>query len=344
LGLCRYRRYEELTPWAAAVAKHFPALTIPTATKARNRLYQPGDLVWLQDPEFRARHEPFRTNIALAIALVEEASRGSVPCGGVVFAAWYLAEDVVRALTRRRKDGVSLLQRKRGLETARFQLRDVNGWALKLPGPHIAVEVLGPLIPAHAYRAVAVCGHTDWCFTRRGRITGWGKVRIVVSFEDEALKGRSVVLVTHRVDWSAAQIIGLYLQRWPTETFSQDSTGQLGFNEYRRRSTEAIGKPWCVGFVASSLLHLTCLPAVPDRTKGLMHTIGDACRQQGRALLQTRLIFAHDQLSDGVTADHLVARCVGTAACASRRCPTRAQARANPPLRPSHCTPAKARG
>ena len=52
------------------------------------------------------------------------------------------------------------------------------------------------------------------------------------------------------------------------------------------RSTEAIGKHWCLVFVAYSLLHLTCLPAVPDRTKGLIQTIGDACRQQGRALLQ----------------------------------------------------------
>jgi hypothetical protein len=60
--------------------------------------------------------------------------------------------------------------------------------------------------------------------------------------------------------------------------------------------------------VAYSLLHLTCLPAGPDRTKGLIHTMGDACRQQGRALLQKLLIFAHDQLSGGVTADHLFAQ------------------------------------
>jgi hypothetical protein len=46
-----------------------------------------------------------------------------------------------------------------------------------------------------------------------------------------------------------------------------------------------MGKHWCLVFVAYSLLHLTCLPAVSDRTKGLIHTIGDDCQQQGRALL-----------------------------------------------------------
>jgi hypothetical protein len=135
-----------------------------------------------------------------------------------------------------------------------------------------------------------------------------GKVRIVVSFEDEALRGRSVGLVTNRVDWSAAQIISWYLPRWPTDTFYQDSQGHLGFNEDRLQSIDAMGKPWCLVFVASSLLPLTGLPAVPDRTKGLSQTMGDACRQQGRALLPRLLVFVHDQLSHGATLDPLFAQ------------------------------------
>jgi hypothetical protein len=133
-------------------------------------------------------------------------------------------------------------------------------------------------------------------------------VRIVVSFEHESLTGRSVVLVTNRVDWNAAKTISMYWQRWPTETFDQDSQGHLGFNDYRMRSTEALGKHWCVVFVAYSLLHLTCLPTVPERTKGLIHTLGDACRQQGRALLQKLLVFVHEPLSHGTTADHVFAQ------------------------------------
>jgi hypothetical protein len=308
LALRLYRRYEELTQWEAAVAKHFPDLKIPTDKKARSRLHKQVDPVLLQDPEFRARHEQFRTKIALALELVEEAIRHKVPFGVVVFDAWYLAEDLVQVLARRRKDWISLLKKNRLLETASFRLRDANGWTVQLPGPHMAIEHLVPLIPATAYRPVTVREQTYWCFTLAVRIPGLGKVRIVVSFEDAQLTGRSVVLVTNRVDWSAAKIISLYLQRWPTETFYQDSKGQLGFSDYRMRSAEAIGKHWCLVFVAYSLLHLTCLPAVPDRTKGLIQTIGDSCRQQGRALLQQLLVFVHDQLSQGLTADHVFAQ------------------------------------
>ena len=217
LGLRLYRRYEELTQWEAYVAKHFPDLKIPTKKKARNRLHKQVDPGLLEDPEFRVRHAQFRTKIALAIDLVEEAIRRKVPFGVVVFDAWYLAEDLVQVLARRRKDWISLLKKNRLLETASFHLRDANGWAMQLPSPHIAVEELVPLIPAKAYRPVNVGENTYWCFTLGVRVPGLGKVRIVVSFEHESLTGRYVVLVTNRVDWSAAKIISLYSQRWPTE-------------------------------------------------------------------------------------------------------------------------------
>jgi DDE superfamily endonuclease len=308
LDLRLYRRYEELTQWEAAVAQHFPDLQIPTEKKARNRLHKQVDPVLLQDPEFRARHEQFRTKIALAIELVEAAIRHKVAFGVVVFDAWYLAEDLVQVLARRRKDWISLLKKNRLLETASFHLRDANGWTMKLPGPHLAVEDLVPLIPANAYHPIMVSKQTYWCFTLAVRIPGLGKVRIVVGFEDQQVTGRYTVLVTNRADWSASKIIGLYLQRWPTETFYQDSKGHLGFNEYRMRSIEAIGKHWCLVFVAYSLLHLTCLPTGSERTRGLIQTIGDACRQQGRALLQKLLIFVHDQLAQGARVDQVFER------------------------------------
>jgi hypothetical protein len=74
------------------------------------------------------------------------------------------------------------------------------------------------------------------------------------------------------------------------------------------RRAEASGNHWCLVFVASSLLHLTCLPAVPDGTKRRIHTMGDACRHPGRALVQRLLMFVHDQLSHGATVDHVFER------------------------------------
>jgi hypothetical protein len=190
VGLRLYRRDEALTQGAAAVATSVPALKLPTEKKARHRRHTQVDPVWLQDPEFRARHEPCRPTIALARALVEEAIRSQVPWGVVVFDAWYLAADVVRVLARRHKDWISVLKTNRLLETASFHLRDAHGWPLKRPGPHLAVEELVPLIPATAYRPVGVGEHTSWCFTLTVRLPTLGTVRIVVSVAHESVTGR----------------------------------------------------------------------------------------------------------------------------------------------------------
>ena len=82
----------------------------------------------------------------------------------------------------------------------------------------------------------------------------------------------------------------------------------MGFNDYRLQSIEAMGTHGCLVFVAYSLLHLTCLHTGSDRTRGLIQTIGDACRQQGRALLQKLLSFVHDQLSQGVRFEQVFER------------------------------------
>ena len=166
---------------------------------------------------------------------------------------------------------------------------------------------LVPLIPPTAYRAVTVGDTTYWTFTLAVRLPGLGQVRLVVSFANAELTGTYAVLVTNRVDWSAQRIITLYLQRWPIETFYQDSKGHLGLDEYRMRNAEAIGKHWCLVFVAYSLLHLDCLPSSLTTGSLPLKTIGEACRQQAQALIQALILYAHEQLQRGQKAADIFA-------------------------------------
>jgi hypothetical protein len=207
----------------------------------------------------------------------------------------------------RKKDWISLLKKNRNLETNSFVLKDAAGKRIPLTGSHITVEDLVPLIPPTAYRAVTVGDNTYWTFTLAVRLPGLGKVRLVVSFDNAELTGTSAVLVTNRVDWNAPRIIALYLQRWPIETFSQDSKTSLGLDEYRMRNAEAIGKHWCLVFVAYAFLHLDCLP--PSLRQGSLpiKTIGEACRQQAQALIQALILSAHEQLQRGQQAADLFA-------------------------------------
>ena len=120
--------------------------------------------------------------------------------------------------------------------------------------------------------------------------------------------------------YSATELTGqlkkysrFYLQRWPIETFYQDSKGHLGLDKYRMRSTEAIQKHWCLVFVAYSLLHLACLPSslISGRGKIPSHpikTLGEVCRQQGQRLIEELILLAHERLLQGKSADEVFSR------------------------------------
>jgi hypothetical protein len=224
----------------------------------------------------------------------------------VLFDGWYLAKEFIAAIDRIEKDWISILKKNRNLEVNSFVLKDKDGQVISLPGPHIKVADLVPLIPANAFRPVEVEGKKYWYFSRNVAIPTLGKVRLVISFDNPELKGDFVVLVTNRLDWSAEFIIQTYLHRWPIETFYQDSKGQLGLDEYRMRTAEAFQKHWSLVFVAYSFLHLHCLelshvkgPALP------LKSIGEVCRQQGQALVQSLILMVHDFLNAGESVDNV---------------------------------------
>ena len=294
-----YRRYEDVTRWEEFVRRHFPDREIPQRKKERRQFHKAVEPVLLQDPEFLALHQQFRTKIALACELVEAAIRHKLPFGTVLFDSWYLAEDLIATLTRRRKDWISILKKNRNLETNSFVLKDADGQPIPLAGPHIGVEDLVPLIPATAYRAVTVGDKTYWTFTLAVRLPGLGKVRLVISFENAELTGTYAVLVTNRVDWTAQHILATYLQRWPIETFYQDGKQHLGLGDYGMRNAEAIQKHWCLVFVAYSLLHLDCLPSSLQQGRLPIKTIGEACRQQAQALIEALIMHTLEQIQQG---------------------------------------------
>ena len=139
-----------MTHGEAVVHEHLPDHTRPPTKKERRRLHKEVDPVLLPEPEFQALHQQLQTKIPLAIELLDAALRHKVPFSVVLFARWYLAEDVVAVLHRRTKDWISLLKKNRNLETNRFVLKDAAGNRIALAGPHRSVEDLVPLIPATA--------------------------------------------------------------------------------------------------------------------------------------------------------------------------------------------------
>lgn len=293
------RRSEEVTRWAAFVAKHCPDRPIPSASTERAKLRQQVEAGLLPDPEFRALHEQFQTKVTLGLDLVKQAVKRELPFGVVLMDSWYLAAEVVRTLADLQKDWVSLLKSNRNLETASFVLKDATGQPVPLAGPHIQVQQLVPLLPRTAYRPVTVGERTYWCCTLTVRVARLGTVRLVISFDHPDLIGPAALLVTHRTDWNAQQVIATYWLRWPVETCYQDGKTLLGLDEDRMRRAEAMAKHWCLVCVASSLLHLAGLPPSLAAGSRPIRSIGAACRKQAHALVHALILKAHTLLCQG---------------------------------------------
>jgi len=307
-----YRRYDEITQWEAFVQRHFPEREIPKEKKARGRFHTEVEETLLEDTAFEALHKKFKTKITLAQELIKSAIKRGLPFQTVLMDSWYLCEDLVKTLADEKKDWVSLLKKNRNVECHSFRLRDAAGQMIKFSKPHIKIEDLVPLIPKSSYKKVMILDKEYWCFSLKVRVPSLGKVRIVISYDNPDLEGTYAVLISNRTDWSAKRMIKAYLQRWPIETFYQDSKGHLGLDAYRMRTSEAIKKHWCLVFVAYSLLHLECLPASPVRGKAKqvshpIKTIGEACRQQGEAVIEALILHAHDLLQRGQSAAEVFA-------------------------------------
>ncbi len=294
-----YRRYEELTQWEMFVFKYFPITAIPQNKKERQRLHKQVDEILLQDPDFLKLHHQFHTKIELALELLHSAIAHRLRFDLLLFDGWYLSEALVKEAARRRKKWISLLKKNRNLETNSFQLKDADGHPIAFEGAHVSVEDFVNKIPANAFKMVVVNNKIYWTFTLTVRLPSLGKVRLVISYENEKLTDTFVILVTNCLDWSAKRIIATYLLRWPIETFYQDGKEHLGFDEYLMRDAEAIGKHWCLVFVAYSLLHLDCLPSPLAKVQLPTKSIGEACRQQARALIELLIVKAHEMIQDG---------------------------------------------
>jgi len=301
IGWRLYRRYEEFTHWEIFVRKHFPDAVIPKKKRERNRFKKGVAATLLEDPEFQVLDEAFQTKITLAIELVKEAIESELPFETVLFDSWYLAPLLLEMLAEERKKWISILKMNRNITTNNLRILDEGGNSIHFEGAKIKVEDLIPLIPASAFKPVAVGDQTYYCFSKNVRIPSLGKVRLVISFDNPDLQGTCAVLVTNHLSWNAKKIIETYLLRWPIETFYQEAKQQLGLNKYRMRSAKAIQKHWCLVFVAYSFLHLDSLPASRRKVHKPTKTIGQIIRKQAQLLIEQLLLHSFKLFEQGVS-------------------------------------------
>ncbi len=94
----------------------------------------------------------------------------------------------------------------------------------------------------HELDLVTVGGKTYYTYTYLGKINGFKKVKMIMSWSKNALWNKHALkcFISLDIELSTQQILKHYLRRWPIETFFRETKQQLGFDKYQIHTIKGI--------------------------------------------------------------------------------------------------------
>jgi hypothetical protein len=188
----------------------------------------------------------YRTQIEAAAELIRALA---VPAGAEVIVLGdtaFESKDIRQACQQRHFGWIVPINPERVLAGAKPRPK-VASLAATFTAEHFAAVRLVPGQGADAaQRRVARCrlgpkakARTFWVHPERRAVHNVGDVLLVFSTKEEPQPGQAVrvqkVLMTDRVDWTAAAVVTAYSVRWQIELFFKECKGTLGLHRYRFR-------------------------------------------------------------------------------------------------------------
>lgn len=198
-----------------------------------------GFRVYLKEEYCRKKKVEFKTKYELAKELVEEAVSHDLEIEAVLFDNWYASKDFIRFLQAKPLSWVTRLKSNRNV---------------KIGGRYVPLKDFASTLPREAFKRVMVGETAYWVFSKALDLKGLGKVRIVISYDNEELQGEAAYFATDRIHWESKRILNTYARRGKTEGFYRDTKQNLGLEDYQFRDLWAIKRHWCLVFLAYSLL------------------------------------------------------------------------------------------
>jgi hypothetical protein len=161
----------------------------------------------------RGAYKGFRSKVDLAMDLVDDCESLGVAAENYVFDAWYLSRRLTRHIEAYGKGWVSRLKANR---------------IVYHEGGRMSIKAFGKTVPKEAFREVRVLDKTYWAYTQTLDVNRLGRVRVVICYGSEDLKGEPVYPATNRLYWEEARTIQCYSLRFRIDAFYKDAKQNLG--------------------------------------------------------------------------------------------------------------------
>jgi hypothetical protein len=148
-----------------------------------------------------------------------------------------------------------------------------------------------------------------WAFTKVVRLKRYGRKRLVIAHESEALRDAPRFLLTEALHWESGSVIETWSYRWTSEIFHEFGKQVCGLETAQVRKEEAVKRHFRLSCVAPSLLQQA--PASGSATERFTFaqgatTIGQKVRTIAREALQSLLKLVEQLLAQGQSCEHIL--------------------------------------
>jgi hypothetical protein len=141
-----------------------------------------------------------------------------------------------------------------------------------------------------------------WVFTKALRLKRYGRKRVVIVHEGEALDDAPRFLVTDALPWESGRVIETWSYRWTAEICHEFGKQVTGLEAAQVRKEEAVKRHFRLSCVAQSLVQRAPATGAPSERFAFAQgetTCGQRCRTITREVMHGLLQFVAQLLRQG---------------------------------------------
>ncbi|NEQ97256.1 MAG: hypothetical protein F6K30_11115 [Cyanothece sp. SIO2G6] len=143
---------------------------------------------------------------------------GEKPAEVFVVDSRLLSISVLDVLSERYDDWVGLLQPDQKFEVDNFSVLGTEDLLAKKSN-ELAIADIVNVTRRFSYQKISVFQRQYWSYTCCFHVSGLGRIRFVVCFDNPNKVGAFSAFISNRLDWSATRVTKHFLQYHPTSPF-----------------------------------------------------------------------------------------------------------------------------
>jgi len=243
--------------------------------------------------DYQRRLQRFKSKIALAMELIQQAEAMGLKATTYLFDSWFLCKLIITVIGSYGKDWISVLKSNRNL---------------MIKNQKLSVSDYIKTIPPSCYRQITTrAGKCYWVFSKVVQVCSLGKVRLVISYNNHRLAGDPVVFVTNRKDWEPVKILSTYELRWSIDAFYRDAKQHLGLEAYQLRTGKGIKRHWYLVFLAYTFLMLNVQQSrLLKRLQANLTTIGESSRALADEVTMSLILWIYKNFKNNRNVDEVL--------------------------------------